>query len=150
MGDLARFRAAAAAHPFYLPQGKECELFELAWRQRLPLLLKGPTGCGKTRFVAHMASRLGRALRTVACHDDLTAADLTGRYLLKGGETVWVDGPLTRAVREGGICYLDEVVEARKDVTVVLHPLTDSRRMLPLERTGEVLSAPDEFMLVVS
>ena len=113
------------------------ELFEHAYRNRLPLLLKGPTGCGKTRFVAHMAARLGRPLYTVSCHDDLTAADLTGRYLLKGGDTVWVDGPLTRAVREGAICYLDEVVEARKDVTVVLHPLTDDRRMLPLERTGE-------------
>ena len=97
-----------------------------------------------------MAHKLGRRLHTVSCHDDLTAADLTGRYLLKGGETVWLDGPLTRAVREGGICYLDEVVEARKDVTVVLHPLTDDRRILPLERTGEVVSAPDEFMLVVS
>ncbi len=114
------------------------------------ILLVGPTGCGKTRFVAHMAARLGRRLHTVSCHDDLTAADLTGRYLLKGGETVWLDGPLTRAVREGGICYLDEVVEARKDVTVVLHPLTDDRRMLPLERTGELVAAPDEFMLVVS
>ena len=117
---------------------------------RLPLLLKGPTGCGKTRFVAHMAARLGLPLYTVSCHDDLTAADLTGRYLLKGGDTVWVDGPLTRAVREGAICYLDEVVEARKDVTVVLHPLTDDRRILPLERTGELLEAPPEFMLVVS
>ena len=117
---------------------------------RLPLLLKGPTGCGKTRFVAHMAARLGRPLHTVSCHDDLTAADLTGRYLLKGGDTVWADGPLTRAVREGAVCYLDEVVEARKDVTVVLHPLTDDRRLLPLERTGELLAAPPEFMLVVS
>ena len=126
------------------------ELFELAWRNRLPLLLKGPTGCGKTRLVAHMAHRLGLPLHTVACHDDLTAADLTGRWLLKGGETVWADGPLTRAVREGGICYLDEVVEARKDVTVVLHPLTDDRRVLPLERTGELLRAPAGFMLVVS
>ena len=114
------------------------------------MLLKGPTGCGKTRFVAHMAARLGLPLHTVACHDDLTAADLTGRYLLKGGDTVWTDGPLTRAVREGGICYLDEVVEARKDVTVVLHPLTDDRRILPLERTGEELVAPPGFMLVVS
>ena len=147
---LTSLRAAAAASPFYLPQGRECELFEVAFRERLPLLLKGPTGCGKTRFVAHMAARLGRRLHTVSCHDDLTAADLTGRYLLKGGETVWLDGPLTRAVREGGICYLDEVVEARKDVTVVLHPLTDDRRVLPLERTGELLVAPDEFMLVVS
>lgn len=136
--------------PFYLPQGNECALFELAWRRRLPLLLKGPTGCGKTRFVAHMAARLERSLYTVSCHDDLTAADLTGRYLLKGGDTVWTDGPLTRAVREGGICYLDEVVEARKDVTVVLHPLTDDRRLLPLERTGELLEAPEPFMLVAS
>ena len=127
-----------------------CALFEHAYRNRLPLLLKGPTGCGKTRFVAHMAARLGRPLYTVSCHDDLTAADLTGRYLLKGGDTVWVDGPLTRAVREGAICYLDEVVEARKDVTVVLHPLTDDRRILPLERTGELLEAPPDFMLVVS
>src|SRR5690349_14694554 len=136
--------------PYYEPTGDECDLFVHAWRNRLPLLLKGPTGCGKTRFVAHMAARLGRPLYTVSCHDDLTAADLTGRYLLKGGDTVWVDGPLTRAVREGAICYLDEVVEARKDVTVVLHPLTDDRRLLPLERTGELLEAPPGFMLVVS
>jgi nitric oxide reductase NorQ protein len=142
--------AHAPAVPYYRPTGRETALFEASWRRRLPLLLKGPTGCGKTRFVAHMAARLGRPLFTVACHDDLTAADLTGRYLLKGGETVWNDGPLTRAVREGGICYLDEVVEARKDVTVVLHPLTDDRRLLPLERTGELLEAPPEFMLVVS
>ncbi|MCL2716567.1 MAG: CbbQ/NirQ/NorQ/GpvN family protein [Alphaproteobacteria bacterium] len=144
-----------AAHPSreipaYTPSRNECELFEYAWRRHLPVLLKGPTGCGKTRFVAHMAARLGLPLHTVACHDDLTAADLTGRYLLKGGDTVWTDGPLTRAVREGGICYLDEVVEARKDVTVVLHPITDDRRILPLERTGEELSAPPGFMLVVS
>ena len=136
--------------PFYQPAGNECALFERAYRLHLPLLLKGPTGCGKTRFVAHMAARLGRNLHTVSCHDDLTAADLTGRYLLHGGDTVWTDGPLTRAVREGGICYLDEVVEARKDVAVVLHPLTDDRRLLPLERTGELLNAPDNFMLVVS
>ena len=136
--------------PFYQPAHHECELFERAYRLRLPLLLKGPTGCGKTRFVAHMAAKLQRNLHTVSCHDDLTAADLTGRYLLQGGDTVWTDGPLTRAVREGSICYLDEVVEARKDVAVVLHPLTDDRRMLPLERTGELLNAPDGFMLVVS
>jgi nitric oxide reductase NorQ protein len=136
--------------PAYIPSGNECALFEHAWRHQLPVLLKGPTGCGKTRFVAHMAARLGLPLHTVACHDDLTAADLTGRYLLKGGDTAWTDGPLTRAVREGGICYLDEVVEARKDVTVVLHPLTDDRRILPLERTGEQLVAPPGFMLVVS
>ena len=143
-------RPAERDVPFYQPVGNECQLFEQAYRQRLPLLLKGPTGCGKTRFVSHMAAKLGRPLFTVSCHDDLTAADLTGRYLLQGGETCWVDGPLTQAVREGGICYLDEVVEARKDVTVVLHPLTDDRRLLPLERTGELLQAPDNFMLVVS
>ncbi len=136
--------------PFYQPQGSECALFESAFHRRLPVLLKGPTGCGKTRFVAHMAARLGLALETVACHDDLTAADLTGRYLIKNDETVWSDGPLTRSVRRGGICYLDEVVEARKDVTVVLHPLSDDRRILPLERTGETLHAPDDFMLVIS
>lgn len=136
--------------PHYIPAGNECELFELAWKRKLPLLLKGPTGCGKTRFVSHMAAKLGLPLSTVSCHDDLAAADLTGRYLLKGGDTVWVDGPLTRAVRNGGVCYLDEVVEARKDVAVVLHPLTDDRRILPLERTGETLEAPAEFMLVVS
>lgn len=143
-------QVSAQVVPYYHPVGRECEIFEMAYRQRLPLLLKGPTGCGKTRFVSHMAARLGLPLHTVACHDDLTAADLTGRWLLKGGETVWADGPLTSAVRHGGICYLDEVVEARKDVTVVLHPLTDDRRVLPLERTGETLAAPDNFMLITS
>ncbi len=136
--------------PFYQPVGDECEVFERAFKLKLPLLLKGPTGCGKTRFVSHMAARLGLSLNTVSCHDDLAAADLTGRYLLKGGETIWADGPLTGAVRNGGVCYLDEVVEARKDVAVVIHPLTDDRRILPLDRTGEVLEAPDNFMLVVS
>ncbi|MGJ0393764.1 MAG: CbbQ/NirQ/NorQ/GpvN family protein [Methylocystis sp.] len=136
--------------PFYRSVGDECALFEKAWRHRLPLLIKGPTGCGKTRFVTHMAARLGRELTTVSCHDDLTASDLTGRWLIRGGETVWQDGPLTRAVRKGSVCYLDELVEARKDVTVVLHPLTDDRRILPLERTGETLEAADGFMLVVS
>ena len=136
--------------PFYLPQGNECDVFRAAYRRQMPLLLKGPTGCGKTRFVAHMAALLGRPLYTVACHDDLSASDLIGRFLLKGGETEWVDGPLTRALREGAICYLDEVVEARKDVAVVLHPLTDDRRMLPIERTGEVLEAGPQFMLVAS
>lgn len=144
------FRNPSPEIPAYSPTGSECALFETAWTRQLPLLLKGPTGCGKTRFVSHMAAKLGLPLTTVSCHDDLTAADLTGRYLLKGGETVWADGPLTRAVREGGICYLDEVVEARKDVAVVLHPLTDDRRILPLERTGEELEAPSSFMLVVS
>ena len=136
--------------PYYQPQGDECQLFEAAWQQQLPVLIKGPTGCGKTRFVAHMAARLGLPLITVSCHDDLSAADLVGRHLIGDGETVWCDGPLTRAVRQGGICYLDEVVEARKDTTVVLHPLTDDRRILPIERTGEVLLAPPGFMLVVS
>jgi len=143
-------RAEGADAPFYLPLRDECEIFAAAYKSRIPLLLKGPTGCGKTRFVAHMADKLGRPLYTVSCHDDLSAADLVGRYLLKGGETEWIDGPLTRAVRNGAICYLDEVVEARKDVTVVLHPLTDDRRILPIERTGEVLEAPPQFMLVAS
>ena len=136
--------------PFYAEQGAECALFESAWRQRLPLLIKGPTGCGKTRFVEHMARRLGRPLVTVSCHDDLAAADLVGRHLLVDGATRWHDGPLARAVREGAILYLDEVVEARKDTTVVLHPLADDRRVLPIERTGELVAAPPEFMLVVS
>lgn len=136
--------------PFYRPQSNEIEMFERAWRNQLPLLIKGPTGCGKTRFVVHMANRLNLPLYTVACHDDLTAADLVGRHLIGNGETIWSDGPLTRAVRQGGICYLDEVVEARKDTTVVLHPLADDRRILPIDRTGEILSAPPEFMLVVS
>jgi nitric oxide reductase NorQ protein len=150
MKNSAVAPVVAADIPFYLPVGNECRLFEMAFEHKLPLLLKGPTGCGKTRFVAHMAAKVGRPLYTVSCHDDLTAADLTGRYLLKGGDTVWTDGPLTHAVRHGGIAYLDEVVEARKDVTVVLHPLTDDRRVLPLDRTGELLEAPDDFMLVVS
>jgi nitric oxide reductase NorQ protein len=137
-------------HPFYCAKGGEVCLFEHAYNNQLPMLIKGPTGCGKTRFVQHMASRLGRPLYTVACHDDLTAADLVGRHLIGDRGTYWSDGPLTRAVREGAICYLDEVVEARKDTTVVLHPLTDDRRILPLERTGETLAAPPEFMLVVS
>ena len=141
---------AAPAIPFYAEQAGECRLFEHAFRQRLPVLLKGPTGCGKTRFVEHMAARLGRPLITVSCHDDLTAADLVGRHLIGDGNTVWNDGPLARAVRTGAICYLDEVVEARKDTTVVLHPLADDRRVLPIERTGEELQAPPGFMLVVS
>jgi nitric oxide reductase NorQ protein len=136
--------------PFYQQHDSEVEMFERAWRNQLPLLIKGPTGCGKTRFVAHMAAKLGVPLYTVACHDDLTAGDLIGRHLIVDGQTVWSDGPLTRAVREGGICYLDEVVEARKDTTVVLHPLADDRRILPIDRTGEFLAAPASFMLVVS
>ena len=136
--------------PHYQAQAQEVVLFEHAFRRQLPVLLKGPTGCGKTRFVEHMAAKLGRPLYTVACHDDLSAADLVGRHLIGDGETYWNDGPLTRAVREGAICYLDEVVEARKDTTVILHPLSDNRRILPIERTGETLHAPPEFMLVVS
>ena len=136
--------------PFYAEQAGECTLFEHAWRKQLPLLIKGPTGCGKTRFVEHMAARLKRPLVTVSCHDDLSAADLVGRFLIGNGSTQWSDGPLARAVRLGAICYLDEVVEARKDTTVVLHPLADDRRILPIERTGEELAAPPEFMLVIS
>jgi nitric oxide reductase NorQ protein len=142
--------AAHATRPYYKAIGNEEAVFKAAYRQGLSLVLKGPTGCGKTRFVEAMAHDLGRALITVACHDDLTTADLVGRYLLRGGETVWVDGPLTRAVREGAICYLDEVVEARQDTTVVLHPLADYRRQLPIERLGVTLDAAPGFGLVVS
>lgn len=136
--------------PYYAPQRDEIIIFEAAYRNFIPVLLKGPTGCGKTRFMEHMAWRLKRPLITVSCHDDLTASDLVGRYLIIGGETRWTDGPLTRAVRHGGICYLDEVVEARKDTTVVIHPLADDRRVLPVEKTGELLQAPDEFCLAIS
>jgi nitric oxide reductase NorQ protein len=136
--------------PYYLAAGDEMQLFEAAARSRLPVMLKGPTGCGKTRFVEHMAWRLARPLITVACHEDLFASDLVGRYLLHADETVWVDGPLTRAVRLGAICYLDEIVEARKDTTVVIHPLSDTRRLLPVEKRGELLHAHPDFMLVIS
>lgn len=136
--------------PFYAPVGDEIAVFTAAWRNGLPVLLKGPTGCGKTRFMEHMAWRLKRPLITVSCHDDLTASDLVGRFLVKGGETQWVDGPLARAVRLGAIVYLDEVVEARKDTTVVIHPLADDRRVLPIEKTGELLRAPAEFCLAMS
>jgi nitric oxide reductase NorQ protein len=135
---------------FYLETGRESELFAKAWAARLPLMLKGPTGCGKTRFVEYMAAKLGRKLITVACNEDTTATDLLGRHLLIGGETRWTDGPVTRAVREGAILYLDEVAEARADAIVVIHSLTDHRRELFLDRTGETLHAPPEFMLVVS
>ena len=160
--------------PFYVPVADEVELFEVAYQQKIPVLLKGPTGCGKTRFMEYMSYRLGRTLTkvkpnaskkldssiedsgegvpliTIACHEDLTSSDLVGRYLLKGGSTVWLDGPLTRAVKVGGICYLDEVVEARKDTTVLIHPLTDHRRILPIEKRGELLEAADGFLLVLS
>ena len=158
--------------PFYIPVFDEVELFEAAYRQKIPVLFKGPTGCGKTRFVEYMSYRIGRPLTkvkrrkgaaaspsedgrdvplvTIACHEDLTASDLVGRYLLEGESTVWIDGPLTRAVKAGGICYLDEIVEARKDTTVLIHPLTDHRRMLPVEKRGELLEAADGFLLVMS
>ena len=153
--------------PYYVPVADEIELFEAAYKQRLPLIFKGPTGCGKTRFVEYMAYRLGVELTkatksadnedglnlpliTIACHEDLTASDLVGRYLLEGDQTVWIDGPLTRAVKVGGICYLDEVVEARKDTTVLIHPLTDHRRILPVEKRGELLEAAEGFLLVLS
>ena len=144
--------------PYYLPLADEVEIFRAAYSARLPVLLKGPTGCGKTRFVEHMTWRLYREtanpmevpLVTVSCHEDLTATDMVGRYLLKGDETVWTDGPLTRAVRTGAICYLDEIVEARKDTTVLIHSLTDHRRILPIDKTGELVSAHPEFLLVIS
>ena len=160
--------------PFYVPIGDEIELFEAAYREKIPVLFKGPTGVGKTRFVEYMSYRLGTALTkvsqrseqdgateerrnganvplvTIACHEDLTASDLVGRFLLEGESTVWVDGPLTRAVKAGGICYLDEIVEARKDTTVLIHPLTDHRRILPVEKRGELLEAADGFLLVMS
>lgn len=185
-GDPTQARASRLqAEPWYLPISDEIEVFEAAWKARLPVLLKGPTGCGKTRFIEHMAWRIhrgpasakgalsggvtgagigagadgesGRAgppldipLLTVACHEDLTASDLIGRYLLSNDATVWQDGPLTRAVRSGALCYLDEVVEARKDTTVVIHSLTDHRRVLPIDKTGELLDAHPDFLLVIS
>ena len=157
--------------PYYVAVGDEVELFEAAYEQRIPLIFKGPTGCGKTRFVEYMSYRLGQPLTsikqadsrgverpegdniplvTIACHEDLTASDLVGRYLLEGDSTVWIDGPLTRAVKAGGICYLDEIVEARKDTTVLIHPLTDHRRILPVEKRGELLEAADGFLLILS
>jgi len=142
--------------PYYIPLGDEVEVFTSAYRARLPVLLKGPTGCGKTRFVEFMTYRLGSELGlsipliTVACHEDLTGSDLVGRYLLKGEETLWVDGPLARAVKNGAICYLDEIVEARKDTTVLIHPLADYRRILPIEKRGEILEAHENFLLVIS
>ncbi len=152
--------------PYYLPVNDEVELFEAAYKQRIPVIFKGPTGCGKTRFVEYMSYKIGVPLTkvkkqdtqkqnniplvTIACHEDLTASDLVGRYLLEGDKTVWIDGPLTRAVKAGGICYLDEIVEARKDTTVIIHPLTDHRRILPVEKKGELLEAAEGFLLVLS
>jgi len=152
-------QAELREEPYYLALADEVELFEAAYHARLPVLLKGPTGCGKTRFVEHMAWRLYRdqrasdlavPLMTIACHEDLTATDMVGRFLLQGDETVWRDGPLTRSVRNGAICYLDEIVEARKDTTVLIHSLTDHRRLLPIDKTGELLSAHPDFLLVIS
>jgi len=139
-----------AEQPYYRPFENETELFSAAFERRMPVMLKGPTGCGKTRFVEHMAWRLGKPLITVACHEDMTASDLVGRYLLDAEGTVWHDGPLTLAVRYGAICYLDEIVEARQDTTVVVHPLTDDRRILPLEKKNELVHAHPDFQLVVS
>ena len=160
--------------PYYLPVGDEVDLFTAAYAQKIPVLFKGPTGCGKTRFIEYISYKLGRPLTkikrrgrapkadsgdtdgqilplvTIACHEDLTASDLVGRYLLEGDTTVWIDGPLTRAVKAGGICYLDEIVEARKDTTVIIHPLTDHRRILPVEKRGELLEAAEGFLLVLS
>lgn len=146
--DIERYRVQQ--EPYYAEVSGEIGLFTVAATNRMPVMLKGPTGCGKTRFVQHMAWRLGRPLITVACHEDLTASDLVGRYLLKGNETVWLDGPLTLGVKHGAIVYLDEIVEARKDTTVIIHPLSDDRRLLPIEKKGQVVEAVDDFMLVIS
>jgi nitric oxide reductase NorQ protein len=139
-----------AEQPYYRPVADEVELYEAAYAVRMPMMLKGPTGCGKTRFVEHMAWRLGKPLITVACNEDMTASDLVGRFLLDAQGTRWQDGPLALAARFGAICYLDEVVEARQDTTVVIHPLTDNRRVLPLEKKGELLRAHPDFQIVIS
>jgi nitric oxide reductase NorQ protein len=148
--DIVQPPQAADLAPYYEPQGNEIAVFEAAARRKLPVMLKGPTGCGKTRFLEYMAWRLKRALVTVSCHEDLTSSDLVGRFLLEGAETVWQDGPLTRAAKAGAICYLDEIVEARTDSTVVIHSLTDHRRKLTLEKKGEEIDAHDDFLLVIS
>ncbi len=162
MSDKTRVqsRASLLTEPWYLPLGDEVEIFRAAYAARLPVLLKGPTGCGKTRFVEYMAWELYRAHRTqthidipfitVVCNEDLSATDLVGRFLLAGDETIWNDGPLTRAVRTGALCYLDEIVEARKDTTVIVHSVTDHRRVLPIEKTGELVEAHPDFLLVIS
>ncbi|OGA37133.1 MAG: AAA family ATPase [Betaproteobacteria bacterium RIFCSPLOWO2_12_FULL_62_13] len=148
--DIVQMPHAGEAAPYYEPQGNEIAIFEAAYRKRLPVMLKGPTGCGKTRFLEHMAFQLKRPLVTVSCHEDLTSSDLVGRFLLEGAETVWQDGPLTRAVKAGAICYLDEIVEARTDSTVVIHSLTDHRRKLTIEKKGMEIEAHEDFMLVIS
>jgi nitric oxide reductase NorQ protein len=150
MQEIALEEYRIKEEPFYLPLKNETALFLAAYRKKLPVMLKGPTGCGKTRFLEYMAYRLDKPLITVACHEDLTASDLVGRYLLEGEETKWHDGPLTAAVKNGGILYLEEIPEARKDTTVLIHPLTDDRRILPIEKKSQIIEAPDEFMLVIS
>jgi nitric oxide reductase NorQ protein len=148
--DIVQAPQAGDVAPYYEPQSNEIAIFEAAYKRRLPVMLKGPTGCGKTRFLEHMAFQLNRPLVTVSCHEDLTSSDLVGRFLLEGAETVWQDGPLTRAVKAGAICYLDEIVEARTDSTVVIHSLTDHRRRLTIEKKGQEIEAHEDFMLVIS
>src|SRR5688572_24075595 len=148
--DIVQTPQAGDVAPYYEPQGNEVAIFEAAYKRRLPVMLKGPTGCGKTRFLEHMAFQLNRPLVTVSCHEDLTSSVLVGRFLLEGAETVWQDGPLTRAVKAGAICYLDEIVEARTDSTVVIHSLTDHRRRLTIEKKGQEIEAHEDFMLVIS
>jgi nitric oxide reductase NorQ protein len=148
--EIVQMPQIGEAAPYYEPQANEVAIFEAAYKKRLPVMLKGPTGCGKTRFLEHMAFQLQRPLVTVSCHEDLTSSDLVGRFLLEGAETVWQDGPLTRAVKAGAICYLDEIVEARTDSTVVIHSLTDHRRKLTIEKKGQEIEAHEDFMLVIS
>jgi nitric oxide reductase NorQ protein len=148
--DIVQAPQADDVQPYYEPQGNEIAVFEAAYKKRLPVMLKGPTGCGKTRFLEFMAFQLKRPLVTVSCHEDLTSSDLVGRFLLEGAETVWQDGPLTRAVKAGAICYLDEIVEARTDSTVIIHSLTDHRRRLTIEKKGQEIDAHEDFMLVIS
>ena len=148
--DIVQSPQAGDEAPYYEPQTNEVAIFEAAWKRRLPVMLKGPTGCGKTRFLEHMAFQLNRPLVTVSCHEDLTSSDLVGRFLLEGAATVWQDGPLTRAVKAGAICYLDEIVEARTDSTVIIHSLTDHRRKLTIEKKGQEIDAHEDFMLVIS
>ncbi len=148
MTDIEQYKIKD--EPFYSAQGSEVEWYEAAYAKRLPVMVKGPTGCGKSRFIEHMAWKLDKPIITVACNEDMTASDLVGRYLLDADGTRWLDGPLTVAARIGAICYLDEIVEARQDTTVIIHPLTDHRRTLPLEKKGELIDAHPDFQLVIS
>jgi nitric oxide reductase NorQ protein len=150
MTDIDIEQYKIAVEPYYEAQGDEVALYTAAYEARLPVMIKGPTGCGKSRFIEHMAWKLGKPLITVACNEDMTASDLVGRYLLDANGTRWLDGPLTTAARIGAICYLDEIVEARQDTTVVIHPLTDHRRQLPLDKKGELIDAHEDFQLVIS